>query len=280
MQGLAGRGRPADGHAPPAAQARVRLRLQPRRQIDRGRRRRRHDPRLGVRLDRPSPDQPDGPGPVRPRRGDRPARVHPGRLATRHHRRGPDHQSLGRRRLLGASTLGESARRRFGPGDRRRRQVVPRRPDGRINVDLPTSGGSRAEEPRLDDGSPDHRARSRRGRTEEGRGARAEQRRRPGERPGASRDRRRNHRRERQGRSRRRLLPIRGEGRRDLGAGGRGGPRQVEARLLHRGARRPGPTDRTGSASGGPRVVLHLPRQGRRDDRRLPSIQSGRDALE
>ena len=70
------------GHASPAAQGRIRLRVQPRRPIDRRRRRRQQHPRLAVRLARQAGNQPDGDRPVRPRRTDRPAGVHARRLAS------------------------------------------------------------------------------------------------------------------------------------------------------------------------------------------------------
>ena len=79
------------------------------------------------------------------------------------------------------------------------------------------------------------------------------------------------------GRGRCRPLPLHGQGRRAVGLRGQRGPLRVEARLVHRGARQPGPPHPAGAAPGGARLVLHVPRQGRHRDRRLPPLQLGGD---
>ena len=123
----------ADGHAAPAAQGGVLLRLQPRRPLDRRRRRRQHDPRLGVRLARQA---------ARSTRWS--WRGSPTRARSCGWRSPPTARGWSRSPRTGPSRSGrppttpncrlwerqpDVATR---PGRRGRRHVVPRRPDGRL----------------------------------------------------------------------------------------------------------------------------------------------------
>ena len=101
-------------------------------QLDRGRGGRQQHPRLAVRLARQARDQPDGDGPVRPRRRDRAAGVHAATARSSSRWPRTDDQGLAHQRLQRAQALGQPARRGDGPGVRRRRRVVRGRADGRF----------------------------------------------------------------------------------------------------------------------------------------------------
>ena len=214
---------------------------------------------------------------------DRPAGVHPRRLAARHARRGPDHQGLGDRRLHRAPALGATS-----PTWRRR--WPSRATAGRSasagwtarSATYPAPGRSRAgpRTPRRRPGRGRRPVRDR-GRPETRRGAGAQRRRRP--RP-TDLD-----------------VPARSPG---PSPGGQ--PARPDADL-YRFSARAGEhwvvevdAARSGSkldsfvevldaqgrriervrAPGGPRLLLHVPRQGRQHGRRLPPLQLGRDAAQ
>ena len=235
--------------------------------------RRQQHPGLAVRLARQAGDQPDGAGAVRPRGGDRPAGVHARRLAAGLDRRGPHDQGLGRRRLHRAAALGRSAGRRVGTGVPRRRRAGRRSP-GRLVGPVHDARGQHGrilDRPR----ASGRRGNARRGADARGRRTRAERRARAGQPAGAPRPSDGRHRRGRPCRCG--LLPVRRQGRRGVGLRGGRVAFGFEARLVPRGARRPRRPRAAGAAAGGARLVLHVPRQGRHRDRRLPRLQLGGD---